>query len=65
MRTSRLNLKHTLLLGGSVAGFALVAAPAMAQNNNGSGQETVIVTGTPRAGHDGRRQRRAHHRSGC
>ena len=45
MRTSGLNLKHTLLLGSSVAAFALAAAPAMAQNN-ANAQETVIVTGT-------------------
>ena len=47
MRTSsKFNLKHTLLLGSSVAAFAWGVAPAMAQNANGSGQETVIVTGT-------------------
>src|SRR3569832_2103674 len=43
---TRLSLKHSLLLGSSVAAFALTTAPAMAQANNGSGQETVIVTGT-------------------
>src|SRR5690349_24236143 len=41
-----LNLKRTLLLGSSVAAFALTIAPVMAQNNNGTGNETVIVTGT-------------------
>jgi len=40
-----LNLKRTLLLGSSVAAFALSTASAMAQNNNNA-QETVIVTGT-------------------
>src|ERR1700759_906921 len=46
MRTSsNLSLKHTLLLGSSVAAFALGLTPAMAQSNGGS-QETVIVTGT-------------------
>ena len=45
MLTSRLNLKHRLLVGSSAAAFALAIAPAMAQNN-GAGQETVIVTGT-------------------
>ncbi len=43
---TKLNLKHSLLLGSSIAAFGLAAAPAMAQNNNGSGNETVIVTGT-------------------
>ena len=43
---TRLSLKNSLLLGSSVAAFALANAPAMAQNNNGTGQETVIVTGT-------------------
>ena len=46
LTSSKLNLKHALLLGSSVAAFAWAAAPAMAQNNNGSGNETVIVTGT-------------------
>src|ERR1700744_472005 len=47
MRTSsKLNLKHTLLLGSSVAAFAFAVAPVMAQNANGGAQETVIVTGT-------------------
>jgi iron complex outermembrane receptor protein len=47
MRTSsKLNLKHALLLGSSAAAFALAVAPAMAQNANGGAQETVIVTGT-------------------
>ncbi len=47
MRTSfRPNFKHSLLLGTSIAAFAYVAAPALAQNNNGGGNETVIVTGT-------------------
>ena len=40
------NFKHSLLLGTSIATFAWAAAPALAQNNNGSGNETVIVTGT-------------------
>jgi len=44
MNTSK-TLKHALLLGSSLATFAW-AAPAMAQNNNGGSQETVIVTGT-------------------
>jgi outer membrane receptor protein involved in Fe transport len=45
MRTSfRPNFKQSLLIGTSIAAFA--AAPAMAQANNGSGNETVIVTGT-------------------
>src|SRR5579863_8944930 len=44
MRMSKLNLRHVLLLGSSVAAFAAIAAPAMAQNANS--QETVIVTGT-------------------
>src|SRR5215469_14545450 len=43
---TRLSLKHSLLLGSSVAAFALTTAPALAQNNNGNAQETVIVTGT-------------------
>ena len=44
MRTSfRPNFKQSLLIGTSIAAF--VAAPAMAQNNGG-GNETVIVTGT-------------------
>jgi len=44
MRTSfKPNFKQSLLIGTSIAAF--VAAPAMAQNN-GSGSETVIVTGT-------------------
>ena len=42
----KLSLKHSLLLGSSVAAFALTTAPVLAQNNNGQGQETVIVTGT-------------------
>jgi len=40
------NIKHSLLLGTSIATFAWAASPALAQNNNGSGNETVIVTGT-------------------
>src|SRR5689334_23820176 len=43
---TRLSLRNSLLLGGSAAVFALATAPAMAQNNNGTGNETVIVTGT-------------------
>src|SRR5215469_2525573 len=47
MRASGLNSKkHALLLGSSVAVFALAAVPAMAQDNSGGGSETVIVTGT-------------------
>ncbi|MES2256783.1 MAG: TonB-dependent receptor [Pseudomonadota bacterium] len=45
MRTS-LNFKHSLLLGTSIATFAWAATPALAQNNNNNGNETVIVTGT-------------------
>ena len=46
MRTSfGPNFKHSLLLGTSIATMAL-AAPALAQNAAGQGQETVIVTGT-------------------
>ena len=45
MRTS-LNVKHSLLLGTSIATLALLALPALAQNNNNGGNETVIVTGT-------------------
>ena len=48
--SSKLSLKHTLLLGSSVAAFALGVAPAMAQNANGGAQETIIVTGTRVAG---------------
>ena len=43
LTSSKLNLKHALLLGSSVAAFAWAAAPAMAQNTK---HETVIVTGT-------------------
>jgi iron complex outermembrane receptor protein len=39
-----LNLKNTLLIGASVTAFAVIAAPALAQN--ASGDETVVVTGT-------------------
>ncbi|MES2256752.1 MAG: TonB-dependent receptor [Pseudomonadota bacterium] len=46
LNSSKFNLKHALLLGSSVAAFAWTTAPAMAQNNNGSSNETVIVTGT-------------------
>jgi iron complex outermembrane receptor protein len=43
MRVSfKSNFKHSLLVGTSVAAFAVVATPAMAQE----AQETVIVTGT-------------------
>jgi len=45
MRSS-LNSRHALLLGTSIASLALLMTPALAQNNNGAGQETVIVTGT-------------------
>jgi iron complex outermembrane receptor protein len=45
MRSS-LNSRHVLLLGTSIASLALLMTPALAQNNNGAGQETVIVTGT-------------------
>ena len=44
--SSKSNLKRSLLLGSSIAAFALTAAPAMAQNNGGDSNETVIVTGT-------------------
>ena len=44
MRTSfRPNFKQSLLIGTSIAAF--IAAPALAQDNGG-GNETVIVTGT-------------------
>jgi len=43
LNSSKLNLKHALLLGSSVAAFAWTVAPAMAQNAE---NETVIVTGT-------------------
>jgi len=39
-----LNLKNSLLVGASVSAFAMIAAPAFAQDNGGA--ETVIVTGT-------------------
>ncbi|HEY4274288.1 MAG TPA: TonB-dependent receptor plug domain-containing protein, partial [Rhizomicrobium sp.] len=39
-----LNFKHALLLGTSIVTIGWAAAPAMAQQ--GSGDETVIVTGT-------------------
>src|ERR1700744_2398791 len=42
--SSTSNLKHSLLLGSSIAAFALAAAPVMAQNADSN--ETVIVTGT-------------------
>jgi len=38
-----LNLKNSLLIGASVTAFAVIAAPAMAQNAE---NETVVVTGT-------------------
>ena len=38
-----LNLKNSLLIGASVTAFAVIAAPAFAQNAE---NETVIVTGT-------------------
>src|SRR5581483_3241770 len=43
-----LNLKNSLLVGASVSAFAMIAAPALAQQAAGGGQqaETVIVTGT-------------------
>src|ERR1700743_2886970 len=45
MRTSGLNSKkHALLVGSSIAVFALAAMPAVAQESYS--QETVIVTGT-------------------
>jgi iron complex outermembrane recepter protein len=42
------NLKNSLLVGASVSAFATFAliAPAMAQQAQGTGNETVIVTGT-------------------
>lgn len=39
-----LNLKNSLLVGASVSAFAMLAAPAIAQDANSN--ETVIVTGT-------------------
>ncbi len=48
-----INLKNSLLAGASMSAFAVVAGPALAQQantganaNTGSGNETVIVTGT-------------------
>src|SRR6185312_12311993 len=44
-----LNLKNSLLVGASVSAFAMIAAPAMAQQaagGNAQQAETVIVTGT-------------------
>jgi iron complex outermembrane recepter protein len=41
----RSSFKHSLFLGTSIATFALIA-PAMAQQAQGTGNETVIVTGT-------------------
>ncbi|HXR95752.1 MAG TPA: TonB-dependent receptor [Rhizomicrobium sp.] len=40
------SFKQTLLVGSSVAAFAMIAAPAMAQQAGGANTETVIVTGT-------------------
>ncbi len=40
------NLKNALLISASATAFAVIAAPAFAQNANGSGNETVVVTGT-------------------
>ncbi|HEX3995912.1 MAG TPA: TonB-dependent receptor [Acetobacteraceae bacterium] len=40
-----LNLKHSLLVGSSLAAFAVLAGPALAQQADQSA-ETVIVTGT-------------------
>ena len=41
-----LNLKNSLLIGASVSAFAMIAAPAFAQQSASSEAETVIVTGT-------------------
>ena len=41
-----LNLKSSLLVGASVSAFAMLVAPAFAQQQNGQEAETVIVTGT-------------------
>ena len=42
-----LNLKNSLLVGASVSAFAMLAAPAFAQQSGGDNSaETVIVTGT-------------------
>ena len=41
------NLKHSLLVGTSLAAFAVIAGPAMAQQSASQAEaETVIVTGT-------------------
>ncbi|HKD48126.1 MAG TPA: hypothetical protein VKB67_10610, partial [Rhizomicrobium sp.] len=40
-----LNLKSSLLVGASASAFALLVAPAFAQQSS-EGAETVIVTGT-------------------
>ncbi|HWF63619.1 MAG TPA: TonB-dependent receptor, partial [Rhizomicrobium sp.] len=43
----QISLKQTLLVGSSVAAFAMIAGSAMAQQaGGGAGTETVIVTGT-------------------
>ncbi|HWF63722.1 MAG TPA: TonB-dependent receptor [Rhizomicrobium sp.] len=41
-----LNLKNSLLVGASVSAFAMIAAPALAQQTTAQQAETVIVTGT-------------------
>src|SRR6185437_12442797 len=41
-----LNLKNSLLVGASVSAFAMIAAPALAQQAAAQQAETVIVTGT-------------------
>jgi len=43
---TRINLKNALLLSSSLAAFAWVETPAVAQQASGGAQETVIVTGT-------------------
>ena len=40
------SFKQTLLFGSSVAAFAMIAAPANAQQAGGANTETVIVAGT-------------------
>ncbi len=41
------SLKHSLLVGSSLAAFAVIAGPALAQQaNQANASETVIVTGT-------------------
>jgi outer membrane receptor protein involved in Fe transport len=42
----RYSFKQSLLVGSSVAAFAVMAGPASAQQSQGNAAETVIVTGT-------------------